>query len=215
MRPLRKPSISAASSTKAPRAVLIRIDARLHARDLRRAEKTAGLVVERKMQRDHVGARQQFVERDERLAGLRRAVPGDHLHAEAAADAHHLAADAAEPDDAERLAVKLHAFARRPGAGADLTIHARDVAARGQHQRDGVLGDRGVAVALDGVDANAARLELGDVHVARRAGAEKDDVLERVALRDQFGRHVGVVVDADVVAVQQPRQLGALERLDG
>ena len=35
----------------------------------------------------------------------------------------------------------------------------RDVAAGGEHQRDGVLGDRGIAIALDGVDADAARLQ--------------------------------------------------------
>ena len=76
-----------------------------------------------------------------------------------------------------------------------------------------MLGDRDIAVTLDGVDANAARLDLSDIHVTRRAGAEKDDVFERAALRDQLGRHVGMVVDADVVALQQPRQLGAFKRL--
>ena len=57
-----------------------------------------------------------------------------------------LAADAAEPDHAERLAEELHAFVRHPGAGAHFAIHAGDIAAGGEHQRDGVLGDRGVAV---------------------------------------------------------------------
>ena len=37
--------------------------ARLHARHLRRPEKSAGVVVEREMQRNHVGANKQFVER--------------------------------------------------------------------------------------------------------------------------------------------------------
>ena len=67
---------------------------------------------------------------------------------------------------------------RLPGAGAYLAIHAREVAAAGKHQRDGVLGHRGVAVALDGVNRDAEVFELGDVHVARGAGAEKHDVLE-------------------------------------
>ena len=64
------------------------------------------------MQADHVGARQKFVKLDKPFVGLLGAVPGDHLHAQAPADAHHLAADAAEPDDAERLAAKLDAFLR-------------------------------------------------------------------------------------------------------
>ena len=38
-------------------------------------------------------------------------------------------------------------------------------------------------------------------------------MLEGIALRNELGRHVGMIVDADVVALQQPRQLGALERL--
>ena len=88
----------------------------------------ARLVVEREMERDHVGACQQRVELDQRHAGVRarRAVPGDHLHADAARDARDLAADAAEPDQAERLAVKLHAFKRLPGAGAHGAVHARE-----------------------------------------------------------------------------------------
>ena len=164
------------------------------------------------MQRDHVGAREQFVELHQRVAGMRRAIPGDHLHAEPAPHARNFAADAAEPDDAQRLAGKLHAFARNPAAGADFAVHARHVAAGGHHQRDRVLGDSGVAVALDGVDANAARGELVDIHVARRAGAEKHDMLERGAARGQRGRQVAVIVDADRVTAEQSRQLVGGER---
>ena len=111
--PLFSASISAASSTSAPRAVLIRIDAGLHPRDARLVEEAAGLVVEREVERDDVGVLQQVVELDhrDRRAGRAGAVPGDHLHAHALGDARHLGADAAEPDDAERLAEHLHAFA--------------------------------------------------------------------------------------------------------
>ena len=42
----------------------------LGAREALRVEETAGLIVERKMQRDHVGARQQLVEIDQRHAGV-------------------------------------------------------------------------------------------------------------------------------------------------
>ena len=129
--PLCSASISAASSTSAPRAVLTRIDAGLHPRDARLVEEAAGLVVEREIERDDVGLCQQRVELDQRHAGVRprRAVPGDHLHAHALGDARHLGADAAEPDDAERLAEHLHAFERLPGAGADVAVHAREIAA--------------------------------------------------------------------------------------
>jgi hypothetical protein len=102
---------------------------RLHARDVLRPDKSARLVAEREIERDRVGTRQQFVERDERIAGTLRAVPGDDVHAKAAADPHDLAPDAAEPDHAERLAEELHALVRHPGAGAHLAIHARDIAA--------------------------------------------------------------------------------------
>ena len=60
---------------------------------------------------------------------------------------------------------------------------------------------------------DAELVELGDVHVARGAGSEKHDVLEAAALRDQLGRHVGMVVETDVVAVEQARQVFAVERL--
>ena len=86
--------------------------ARLHARELRRPRNPRVLVVEREMQRDHVGARQEFVKLDQRfarLAGVRfqaiTSMPRPRP------DAQDFAADAAEPDDAERLAAKLHAFA--------------------------------------------------------------------------------------------------------
>src|ERR1700748_1079195 len=118
------------------------------------------------MQRDYVGAAEQFVEFHQSLAGAGRAVPGDHLHAEAAADARHLTADAAEPDDAERLASQLYTLVRHPGPGPDLAVHARHIAAGGHHQCDGVFGNGSVAVALDGMHADAALRELVDVHVA-------------------------------------------------
>src|SRR5215510_4407942 len=79
--------------------------ARLQAGDARGIDDAARLVVEREIERNDIGARQQGVEVDERHAGVRawRPVPGDHLHADAARDARDLAPDAAESNDAERL----------------------------------------------------------------------------------------------------------------
>ena len=53
--------------------------------------------------------------------------------------------------------------------------------------------------------------QLADIHVARSPGAEENDVAQRGALLHQAGRHVGMVVDTDVVAVENTRQLAALE----
>ena len=86
--------------------------------------------------------------------------------------------------------------------------------ARGRpHQRDGVLGDRRVAVALDGVNLDATRLERADIHVARSARAEKHDVLERRAKRHLLGRHEGVIVESDLITRHDLGQRGAVERL--
>src|SRR5579863_3391680 len=83
-----------------------------HRCELSGPKKAARLVVERQGHRDDIGARQLFVERHERLSRLRLAIPGDDFHADAAGDAQDLTAYAAEPDHAERLAEKLHAFVR-------------------------------------------------------------------------------------------------------
>ncbi len=90
--------------------------------------------------------------------------------------------------------------------------HDRDVAGAGEHQRDGVLGDSGVAIAAEGVHGDAEFGERGDIHVARGPGAAEHDVLERAALLHHLGRHVGMVVDADAVAIEQARQVGRAER---
>jgi len=79
------------------------------------------------------------------------------------------------------------------------------IAAGRHHQRDGLLGDGGVAIALDGVNLDAERFDLRHVHVARGAGAEEHDVLEALALPHQIGRHVGMIVDGDFVVTDDAR----------
>ncbi len=188
-------------------------DARLHAGDAFGGQKAARFVVEREVHRYHIGARQQGVEIGERHAGAARAIPADHFHAHAFADACDFAADAAEPDHAQGLAQQLHAFVRGPHAAAHLAVHARDVARGRHHQCNGMLGHRGIAVAFDDVHCDAARLQFADIHVARRTGAEEHDVLEFRALRHQRRRHVGMVVNGDVIAADHARQFLARERL--
>ena len=214
MRPLVSASISACFVHQRAARGVHQDRARLHARDALLAQEAARAVVKHQVHRHHVGARKQRVDVDHRDPRNlpRRAVIGGDAHAEPGAHARHLRADAAEPDHAQRLAVELHALLRRPDAGAHLAVHARDVARGGKHQRDRVLGHRDVAIALDGVHGDAARLELVDIHVARRAGAEEHDVLERLALRHQLGRHVGMVVEHDLVGADHARQIIARER---
>src|SRR5689334_13876145 len=141
------------------------------------------------------------------------AIPADHRHAHALADAGDFAADAAKSDYAQRLAEQLHALVGRPYAGAHLTIHPREITRAGPQQRDGVLGDRGIAIAFDDVYLDAARIELAYIHVARRARSEKDDVPEFGALRHQRRWHVGVIVDRYHVAAYDARQVVACKSL--
>ena len=55
------------------------------------------------------------------------------------------------------------------------------------HQRDGLLGDRGVAVALDGVDLAADRFQLGDM---------SGDVSAQVSAGSAPRRAGGIVLSA-------------------
>ena len=117
-------------------------------------EQAAGLVVQCEMQRDHVGPRQAA------HRGSTSATPasgrGERFQAITSmpmprAMRCDFPADATEPDQAQRLALELHALQRLPHARAHRAVHAGEVAAAGEHQRNGVLGDRGVAIALDGM----------------------------------------------------------------
>ncbi len=105
------------------------------------------------------------------------------------------------------LVLELRAFQRFPDAAANSAVHARDVPATGQHQRDRVLGDRGIAIARNSVHFNAEPFEGSNVHVARCAGAEKHDVLEAAAPCHVPSRHIGMIVKADVVSCQQSGQI--------
>ena len=134
---------------------------------------------------------------------LRRPVPGDHAHAAAERNTRDLGRDAAEADQAERLAGQLHAVVAQPVAGADPAVHLGKPARAVPHQRDRAFGDGGIAIALDEVDLDAELGELFRVHVAARAGAEKHDVLQPGALLRDVGRQRGVVDDRDLGAVEQ------------
>jgi hypothetical protein len=76
-----------------------------------------------------------------------------------------------------------------------------------------MLGYRGIAIAFDDVYLDAARFQFADIHVARRTGAQEHDVLELRALCHQRRRHVGMVVDGDIIAADHAWQILARERL--
>ena len=110
-------SIIAASSTKAPRAVLTRIDARSSSRRCAaRDRKPRVSSFSSRCSETTWLSRQQILEVGEVDAGmiLRRPVPGDHSHAAAERDARHFGGDAAKSDQPKRFACQLHAVLARP-----------------------------------------------------------------------------------------------------
>ena len=108
----------------------------------------AGLVGERGMQRDEVGAAQQLFEPDfldaevERPFGGEIGIVGNHPHLQPERAVGDDRADIAATDDAERLAENLHAekFVLLPFAGAGRGVGLGDLPGQRQHQRDGMLG---------------------------------------------------------------------------
>ena len=111
-----------------------------------------------------------------------------------------------KPSRPSVLPVSSHALGADPLAAPHAAVHDRQPARRGPHQGDRVLGHRGVAVALDDVHGDAVLGQFLGVHVAARAGAEEDDVLQAGAAPHHLGRHLAVVVEHEVVAGEQAGQ---------
>ena len=112
------------------------------------ADQARGLRRLRQVHRDEVGAGQQVVERqqfDAELRGARRRhirVVGDDVGAEGRQPLGDQLPDPAQPDHADGLAEDLGAGERRPlpGVLAQRGVGGGDLAGRGQHQRQRVLG---------------------------------------------------------------------------
>ena len=134
------------------------------------------------------------------------------MHAQPARHPRHLAPDAAQADDPQRLAQHLHALDLPPLPGAHLAVHPRHAARRRQGQGDRVLGHRGVAVALDGVHGDAAAPGRREVDERGRPGAEEHDPPQPGAPAEDAGIEVGMVIDAGVIAGQQRRNVLRLPR---
>jgi hypothetical protein len=69
-----------------------------------------------------------------------------------------------------------------------------------------VLGHAGIAIAPDGVDLDAPARRRSKIDEARGAGAEKNDVPKVPAAGKQVSIEEGMVVDADVEAVEEAWQ---------
>ena len=170
-------------------------DARLGLGQRLLADQARGLLGLGQVHRDEVGAAQQFVERQQldaelRGAGMRhvRVVGGD-VRAEGGEPLGDQLADAAEPDDADRLAEDLGARERRPlpGVVAQRRVGGRDLSGRRQQQRERVLGGA--------VDVRRRRVD--DQHAAGGGGVDVDVVQADAGAGDDLqlgrgGQHLGV-----------------------
>ena len=186
----RRASASAASSTMPPRAVLTIRSVRLaRARAARRRSSPIvsgvfGRWIVRKSAVAHELLERRH-ELDAELAGPVGAhvrVVGDEPHAERERTLRDEHADAAEADDAERLAVELDALPPRavPLAGLEVGVGLRDVARLREQQRDRVLGRREHVRLRRVHDHHAAPGRRGDVDVVEAdAGPADDDEVGR------------------------------------
>jgi hypothetical protein len=101
----------------------------------------------------------------------------------------------------------LHGILAQPIAAPHFAVHPGDDARRGPHQCDRSLRHGRVAITLDQVHGDTEFGELVRVHVAARAGAEKHDVLQSLALLCDIGRQGGVIDNADLGTAEDGRPL--------
>ena len=142
-------SASAFSSTRPPRAQLMMRTPFFILAMRARVDDALGLLGQRRVQRDEVGAADQFVELDlldaDRHGALRRQerIEGDDPHLQADGAVGDDRADVAAADDAERLAVQLDAHELRllPFAGLRRACRRLGIwRASANIMRNGVLG---------------------------------------------------------------------------
>ena len=157
------------------------------------------------MQTDDVRSREKLVDGHHGHGRILhgRAVECNRLKPDALGQARHLAADAAEADQPERLASQLRALHHLPTAVAQDLVHDGDVAGGGEDETHGMLGHCGVAITLDGRDLDAEPVCGGKIDEAAGAGAEEDDMLQASAARERGLAKVARVVDDGVIALKQ------------
>ncbi len=158
------------------------------------------------MQRDEIGAAQEFVELDFFDAEMQRAlggeirIVGDHLHLQADGAVGDDRADIAAADDAERLGENLDAekLVLLPFAGARRSVGLGDLPRQRQHQRDGVFGG-GDRIAERRVhDDDAARGGGRNIDIVD-ADAGAADHFEAVGLFQKLGGDLGGGADGEAV----------------
>ena len=120
--------------------------------------------------------------------GREERIEADDLHVEAGGPAGDLAADAAQADDAERLAGELRAdeLAALPLAGWTAGVGGGDVAGQGHEQGDGLLGGADGVAAGRVHDDDALARGGGDVDVVH-ADAGADDGPQLAGVFEQVG----------------------------
>ena len=150
------------------------------------AEDAAGLVGQRRVQRDEVGAGEQLVQLDlvdakfDRAFGRQERVVGDDLHLQAVRAVGDDRADIAAADQAERLAGELdaHEPVLLPLAGLRGLVRLRDLAGEREQHRDRMFG---------GGDRIAER-RVHDDDAARRGGGHVDRVDADAGAADDLQR---------------------------
>ena len=164
-------------------------------RERLRVEDVAGLVGERRVQGDEVGAHQEFLELNLVDAhgfgafGAEVRVEGGDLHAQALGAVGDDRADVAAADDAERLACEFdaHEAVLFPFAGVRRGVGGGDLAGEGEHQRDGVLGRRDRVAVRRVHDDDAAAGGGWDVDVVDADTGAADDLEVRGGGEDVGG----------------------------
>jgi hypothetical protein len=172
---------------------------------------------------DEVALFEQLVQRHAAHAhlcgpgGRHVGVVGDDVHAECRQPLRDEHADAAEPDDADRLLVQLDArvLAALPLAALECLVGRGDVAGGGQQQADGELrgaGDVGGRRVHDHDTGLRGGLDVDVVEADAGAG----DDLQLLGGRDGLGVDLGGRADQDRVDVDDGRQQGrAVGAVDG
>ena len=178
-----------------------------------------GLLGERRVHGDEVGARQELLERhllDAELGGALLAqerIVGDHPHLQPERALGDDRADIAAADQAQRLEAELgaHEAVLLPLAGLGAGVGRGDLAGQREHQRDGMLGG-GDGVAERRVHHHdAVRRRRLDVDIVDADAGATDD-FQVLRLRQHLGRDLGRRADREAVVVADDgAQLGGFQ----
>jgi len=182
--------------------------ARLGLGEVFRVDDVAGLVGQRRVQRDEIGAGEQFVQLDLFNAQFLRTgfgqerIESHHMHFQADGAGRDNRTDIAAADDAERLSGDLdsHEAVLFPLAGAGGCVGFRQLPRDSEHQRDGVFcrGDR-IAERRVHDDDTAARSRRNIDIIDADTGATDD--LELFGGGNQLFRDLGGRTDRQTVII--------------